>query len=105
MWLSEACLWMDGWLHLGDCIATKRSDVVGLKSLELRTVLNEHMLHSGLGAKLVFRYALTFVRDEGGETGDQNLVFTCSDFWGDTDYIHGLLAMAATSRSTNYAPP
>jgi len=88
-WVSEAAVWIGGWVHRGDLLTSVRTDIIGLQSEELRRIFDASMLTHGLGAKLAYRYATKFVRDECDY--DVELMLRCTDIWGDAEHIRSIL--------------
>merc|ERR1740121_205856 len=105
-WISEAALWIDGWVHRGDAEASGRLDVVALDAKVFRGIFKECMWSLNPGfrtlAALVSKYAFQFVADE--DCDDPEDAFQCSDLWGDTGYVAGLVSQVFNGAGVSVSP-
>jgi len=93
-WVSEAALWINGWLHRGDLEAAQRADTVGLQVRALHSILKECAWSHDDGARkisvLVSSYALHFVSEVQGQGLED--VLHCTDIWGDRQHIANMVS-------------
>jgi len=95
-WISEACLWIEGWFHLGDFSAITRSDLVGIVPEAFHAVMSSTTAKSNVLRRLVPKYACRFIRDLCEYDIDE--IFRCTDLWGNAEHLTDILRRCTLSR-------
>lgn len=97
MWLSEAALWMEGWVHRGSFKATVRSENIRLIPDAFMQALRG--TGSRRTATYFSHYAAHFLRLHGSLC---EAVIAASDIWGDRSELAGVafnaVSLAAGAR-------
>merc|ERR1740121_2745084 len=81
------------WCHRGYCTASKCSDIIGINAEKFRSALDQAAGMSSPGASVAYRYACHFVHDTCD--GDAEMVFRCTDIWGDRSHVLNILSLVA----------